>query len=176
MLLNEQFLSVHQRDLSTILLPILVGRVFHVTTPEAFANLLAEGMIKTNENGDFAFTFGQSANSYFRRRGCVSVFDLRSVTSAQSEDSLRKYYFLTTWFTTNKPVFLCLNSTGFERLIPWIRWKEEEAYHEMVIPYVEAGYPGDIPIDLIDAAVRVEVDNPPSPLDLALKTAREKAR
>ena len=173
--MNEQSLSVHQRDLSTVLLSLLIRRVFHVTAQEAFASILTEGMIKTNENGDFAFTFGQSANSYFRRRGCVLVFDLRSVTSEQLEDSLRKYYFLNPRFTANKPVFLFLNLTCFERLIPWLRWKEEEAYHEMVVPYVEAGYPGNIPIALIDVALRVEVDNPPSPLDLALQAAREKA-
>ena len=173
--MDEQLLSVHKRDLSTKLLPLLVGRVFHITTHMAYARILVDGMIKSNKNEDFECTFGQSENSYFRKRGCVSVFDFRSVTPEQLEDALSKYYFLNPSFANNQPVFLFLNPACFERLVPWSRWKDEQAFGEMVIPYVEAGYPDDIHLALIDAALRVEVDNPPSPLELAIRAAHEEA-
>lgn len=159
MIVDEQLLSVHERSLRTKLLPLLVERVFHVTSQTAYTQILADGMIRSNKNQDFEFTFGQSENSYFRKRGCVSVFDLRSVTPSQLEDALSKYYFLNPSFVANHPVFLFLNQSWCEQLIPWSKRKDEEAFQEMVIPYVEAGYPGDIPLSIIAGVLRVNISS-----------------
>ena len=171
--MEERFLSVHQKYLPTVLLPHLLEHVFHVTTRAAYAGILTDGRIRPNQNGNFAFTFGQSESSYFRRRGCVSVFDFRGVNSERLEEALLRYYFLNPSFTDNQPVFLFLNTACFERLVPWSRWKDEKAYGEMVIPYVEAGYPGDIPVSLIDGVLRVEVDKPVGPLEAAIRAAHD---
>jgi len=165
----ERALHVHYRDLEKVLLPQLSNRVFHVTTDSAVAQIISEGVVRSNSDGRFRFTFGQSQNSYFRKRNCVSVFDLRSATPEQIDDSLEKYYFLNPSFTDNRPVYLFLNTCCSGRLVPWIRWKEESAWDDIVVPYVEAGYPGDLDLGLIDEVLRVDIDRPVSPLEIALR-------
>ena len=51
--------------------------------------------------------------------------------------------------------------------------EEDKAFNQMVIPYVEAGYPCDIPLSLIDMVIKVEVDNTPSTLELAISARKE---
>jgi hypothetical protein len=167
-------IDLHQRELRAQLLPRLVSRVFHITTVKAFNKILATGSIKPNTDGNFEFTFDQSRNSFFSRRGCVCVFDLRSATSEQIDDALYKYYFLNPSFVDDEPIYLFLSESCFKNLIPWTHWKEENAFREMVVPYVEAGYPGKIGIGLIDSVLHVKIDNPPSPLAEALRRAWEK--
>lgn len=48
--------------------PLLIGRVFHVTNAMAFSSMLLEGAIKPNKTGIFTFSYGQSANSFFRKK------------------------------------------------------------------------------------------------------------
>lgn len=165
----ETALRVYYRDLEKVLLPQLSNRVFHVTTEGAVPQIISEGVIRSNADGRFSFTFRQSENSYFRKRNCVSVFDLRSATPEQIDDSLGKYYFLSPSFAENHPVYLFLNASCFDRLVPWIRWKEESAWSDMVIPYVEAGYPGDLDFGLIDEILRLDIDQPLSPLEISLR-------
>ena len=165
----ESALRIHYRDLKDALLPQLLNRVFHVTTDDAVARIISEGAIRTNAEGQFKFTFGQSEHSYFRKQNCVSVFDLRSVTSEQIDESLNKYYFLNPPFAENRPVYMFLNACCFDRLVPWSRSKEESARSDIVIPYVEAGYPGDLDFGSIDELLRLDIDQPLSPLEIALR-------
>lgn len=169
----EAALRVYYRDLEKELLPRLSKRVFHVTTEHAFAQIVSDGIIKPNADGGFAFTFGQSKNSYFRKRNCLSLFDLRAATPQQIYDSLEKYYFLNPPFTENRPVYLFLNACCFDKLVPWTKWKEENALSEMVVPYVEAGYPGNLDIGLIDEALHLDIDRQLSPLEIALRRGQE---
>jgi hypothetical protein len=150
----KESLSLHDDgEHRTVLLPLLLGRVFHVTTRKACRRILSDGAIKSNEGGNFRFTFPQSKNSYFRKKGCVSVFDLRTVTQEVLEWELNKFPFL------YKEAFLFLKDSCFERLIPWSHSPNEE----VVIPNVEAGYPGDIPVSLIERVLRVQQEYPPPP-------------
>ena len=165
----ESALRIHYLDLKDALLPQLLNRVFHVTTDDAVARIISEGAIRTNAEGQFKFTFGQSEHSYFRKQNCVSVFDLRSVTSEQIDESLDKYYFLNPPFAENRPVYMFLNACCFDRLVPWSRSKEENARSDIVIPYVEAGYPGDLDFGSIDELLRLDIDQPLSPLEIALR-------
>lgn len=165
----ETALRIHNRDLKDALLPRLTNRVFHVTTGRAVFQVMSDGVIRANADGRFSFTFGQSENSYFRKRNCVSVFDLRARTPEQIEDSLGKYYFLNPSFAENRPVYLFLNASCFDKLVPWTKWKEERAWREMIVPYVEAGYPGDLEFNLIDEVLRLDIDHPLSYLEIALR-------
>jgi hypothetical protein len=158
--MNEELLFLAADVLRAEVLPRLVGRVFHVTTRDAYARIRSDGAIKPNRNGELGFTFGQSEFSYFRNRGCVSLFDLRTATPEQVEDSLWKYYFLNPSFSENRPVFLLLTDSCFDDLIPWSRANAEVGYREMFIPYVEAGYPGEIPLSLVERALLLEVAYP----------------
>ncbi len=156
--MKKVVITLCENDLREKLFPRLRGRVFHVTTRSAFAAILECGMVRPNDTGQFPFTYEQSKNSYFRIRGYVSLFDLRSASNEQLDDALMKYNFLNPRFTEHRPVYLFFNCSCFALLTPWSKWKEDKAFSEMVIPYVEAGYPGEIDVGLISEALLVEVD------------------
>jgi hypothetical protein len=175
--MTEETLQVHERGLQAVLLPRLLKCVFHVTTLEAYALILSSGAIKSNQAGEFCFTFGQSEYSYFRKRACVSVFDLRTVNQDDLDLALHKYYFLNPPFSKDKPVFLFLRESCFEQLIPWSKSKEDEGFSAMVIPHVEAGYPGEIPISLVERVLLVDTerDHRPDPvIDFLVRRASAK--
>jgi hypothetical protein len=159
--MEEQHLSIREENLRTELLPVLCGRVFHVTTLEAYASILKQGAIKSNETGEFPYSYGMSENSYFRKRGCVSVFDLRAIRFEHWEFAeLPTGFgaFLNPAAAQNKPVFLFLRDCCDENLIKWV--ESPESRHEMVIDNAEAGHKGDIPISHIQLALQVEIEKP----------------
>jgi hypothetical protein len=147
---------IPEAELKARLLPRLMGQVFHVTTRRAWASIQQDGSIKPNPDGERPFTYPQSAVSYFQKKGCVCLFDLRTATVEQVEEALPKYYFLNP-FSDNRPVFLILNQAGYGRLIPWSVSIPEEGCRAMVIPHVEAGYPSEIPLSLIESVLIVAV-------------------
>ena len=172
----ERHLKCHRDDLRTRLLPELEGRVFHVTTLIAFQKILDTGAINPNQEGSLGYTFGQSANSYFRHRGCISVVDLRAVTPKELDDGLLKYYFLNPSFANNRPVFLLLSPSCYVQLIPWSKWKSEQAWAEMVVPYIEAGFPGCIGVGFIEEVFLADIENPPGKLEQILRAVESTAR
>jgi hypothetical protein len=174
--LIERHLKFHRDDLRACLLPKLEGRVFHVTTRAAFQKILEGGSINPNQDGSLGYTFGQSANSYFRHRGCVSVVDLRAVTPKELDDGLLKYYFLNPSFANNQPVFLLLFPSSYAQLIPWSRWKAEQAWAEMVVPYIEAGFPGSIGVCFIEEVFLADIENPPGQMEKILCEVEATAR
>lgn len=156
-MLEKDLYMDHGEDLKDVLLPRLHGRVFHVTTLSAYASIISDRAIKSNQDAQYPFTYGQSKNSFFRNRGCVSFFDLREVSPEQMQETLGKYYFLNPPFTEGRPIYLFLNSLCFPQLLSWSLWKKQEAYREMVIPYVEAGFPDQVPLSLVDEVLRVNI-------------------
>ena len=42
-----------------------------------------------------------------------------------------------------------LQSESHKKLITWEKWKLEEAWSEMVVPHLESGYPGHVPLSEI---------------------------
>jgi hypothetical protein len=156
-IVETQSLTLEASELHERMLPLLRGEVFHVTTIAAAAGAATEGSIRANSDGEFPFPFAQSANSYFRRRGCVSVFDLRDVADEQLNETLEKYYFLNPSFTSNRPVFFLLSSIFHQRLIPWTEWRASRDFGQMIIPYVEAGFPDSIPLAAVARVVHLEV-------------------
>ncbi|MDI6727158.1 MAG: hypothetical protein QMD32_09320, partial [Smithellaceae bacterium] len=167
--LVERHLKFHRDDLRTRLLPQLEGRVFHVTTRAAYQGILETGTINLNQDGSLGYTFGQSETSYFRRRGCISVVDLREVKQEELDDGLLKYYFLNPSFAKNKPVFLQLSPSTYATLIPWSRWKDEQAWGEMVVPYIESGYAGSIGIGSVEEVILADIMNPQGQLEKILR-------
>jgi hypothetical protein len=155
--MNEESLVLPLAALESELLPRLLGRVFHVTTREAYPRILLDRLIKSDKAGDFSFTWETSEFSYFRKRGCVCVFDLRSATREQVNEALPKCNFL------NKEVFLLLKESCHERLIPWTVANSDVGFREMYVPYVEAGYPDAISLDDVEHVLQVEIEVPPEP-------------
>jgi hypothetical protein len=158
---NEHCLQIHEDALRIELLSRLIGRVFHVTTRRAYAGIRRHGSIRSNQDGKLPFVYSQSEASYFRKRGCVSVFDLRAATTEQINEALGKYYFLDPFPDNDRPTFLILGQSCYERLISWRAAFDEEGHGAMVVPCVEAGYPSEIPLSLIDSALLVTIKREP---------------
>ena len=140
------------------LLPRLRVRVFHVTTHAAYGRIMTEGVIKANTDPSPL----SAPDAYFRSRGCVSVCDLRDVTDDQINLALDAYYFLNPKSRDASPVFLFLAEHAFPCLIPGRCQLEERALDELVVPHVEAGYPGDLKIEFIEDVLIVTVTHPPA--------------
>lgn len=157
---------VRSDDLRSKILPSLRGRVFHTTTIPAFEQICVDGFIKTNVDGSL-LQKPRYHNAYFRARDCVSVCDLRSVTDRELDVGLSAYNFLEpdglnglkTGVGTAAFLFLSDDACGV--LISWRRQMEEKAFTELVVPHIEAGHPGAVPLDIITEALLVTIDYPP---------------
>lgn len=151
--LSVEALTVRGSDLKPEVLPRLIGTVFHVTSSGALNGIRASGLISSNQDGSFEFTFPQSRTCYGRQHGYVCLFDLRDVQEDAVNDALMKFYFLKP--TAADPVFLFLDQCEYPRLVPWT----EAPMGDMVIPYVETWYPGDIPVAALTHALVVTVQD-----------------
>lgn len=159
----QETIQIHRDQLRERLLPRLTGRVFHVTPVAAAHGILDDGEIRPNHDGRYPFTFGQSQHSYFRKHGCVCLFDLRTATADQIDMALMKFFFLNPW-RGNKPVFFVLGESLFDRLVS----SAGIGLPAMLVPHVEAGHPGPIAVENIDEVLWVEVDDPgPEPGTMA---------
>ncbi len=169
-------ITCNNSDLRARVLPLLRGQVFHVTKLQTFDSIRTTGSIKNNRDGQFRFTYGQSANSYGRVRGWVSLFDLRNATDAEIDEALLKYYFLNPFFDESTHVYLFISECAWPYLISWERAKQEKAWKEMFIPDVETWYPGDIPISLVSDALVVTVQTREDSLVAQLREAIQNVR
>lgn len=132
--------------------PLISGKVFHATTDENYQAILKSGYVRPNTE-DRQSPFGSTATGFFRRRGCVSVFDYREFGSAAWREHAFKC--LPTMPLEREPVMVLLfvSSAHHASLIPWSLWKEEAAWSERVVPHVEAGFLGQIPLAAIELAM-----------------------
>ncbi len=148
-------------ELRERLYPLVESRVFHVTRRENVLSILQNGGISPNRSGALPTTFGSSAQAYFRMRGCVSLFDLAHPTAEQIDSRLADCWpFQTAKPGSNIAIFI-VSPEAYDSLIPWNGSRGEEAHGDMVVPYVETGYPGLLPIALIEELIEVEVQEAP---------------
>lgn len=152
----------------------LQGRVFHITRLAYLPSIIDCGEIKPNTDGSLPTTFGFSKNSFFRNRNCVSLFDYRSEPTEEIIGyRLRCYPFRPADPPNGGIAILILKPEAYDNLIPWTLWKEENALGEMVVPYVEAGYPGAIPLDLVEEIISVELNEDPKSLAAQFRKIHE---
>lgn len=145
--------SVKRSDLEPVVLPRLIDAVFHVTSAPAFSEIKASGIVFSNQDRRFQFTFPQSENNYGRHRGYVCLFDLRDIPEDTVRDVLSvKFNFLKP--ASADPVFLFLDESEYGSLVPWT----DAPAGAMVIPYVEAWYPRDVPVAALTHALAVTVE------------------
>jgi hypothetical protein len=155
---------------------ILEGRIFHVTKREFWPSIIASGAILHNRDGSLATTFGFSNNSYFRNRGCVSVFDYRQAATEEIKEFRNGCHpFGPARGDGAEIAILLLDPAIGEYLVPWSNWKTEEAYREMIVPHVEAGYPDRIPLDAIEQVIFLRLLEDPQSLAAVLRHARKRA-
>ena len=149
---------------------LLEGRVFHVTKLAHLDSIMTAGEIKSNWNGALPTTFGYVANGFFRKRNCVSLFDYRLAPTDQIRDfRMRCSPFQPARQNSDGVAILLLKPDVHAALIPWTQWKEESALDDMVVPYVEAGYPGSLSIDLIDEVICLKIEEDPNSLATKLQ-------
>jgi len=139
------------------LLSFLKGKVFHLTTRDAFQGILKGGVLLNNKDGKFKIN-PSSANSFGRLFGYVCFFDLRNKSDAEIEDILYKYNFITPrWFqqchvdySEWNLAYMILSPEHYTQLFPYEKATEHYAHSGkwlQVIPYAEAWIPDRIPIE-----------------------------
>lgn len=156
---------------------LIEGQVFHVTKRAYWPSIVATGAIVPNSRGKLPTTFGASSNSFFRNRGCVSVFDYRAPPSDEVVDFRRRCWPFQAAVPNEEGIaILILNASLYPALISWDRWKEEQVWREMVVPYVEAGHPGPISVEAIDRAIFLRLMEDPNCHAAIMRRAAEGRR
>jgi hypothetical protein len=138
---------------------VLAGEVFHVTTAAGYEAVRATGAVEPNTVGRTS-PFGNTTNGYFRLRECVSVFDYRAYGSPEWNEHAHKCLPTSPLREDSAIVVLLLHEEQHSKLIPWSKWKEDEAWSQRVVPHVEAGYPGSLPLGAIKRVVHVSLARP----------------
>ena len=159
----ETRLKLPRSRLPDKLLPLLRGRVFHVSRLGNLGSIKESKEIRPNQQGIHKSAFGYYQNSYFLKIGCVSLFDYRSVTPEELDDSLDKCSPWQPIYDNSGIVIFLLSPSDYPALLSWqdAKGKFEEVKGEKVgyqyVPYVEAGHKGPISLALVDEAICVEV-------------------
>ncbi len=148
---------INRRDLYNYLLPLLKDCIFHVTNMDGRIGIFNSMRIMNNHDGRFEFSYGQSVNSFGRKRGYVSLFDFRNKDKEEIEDCLLKFYFLNPKKSSNRPQFLILNDEDVSDLIVWEDVKDIYKPSEMIIPYHECWIEEYIPIAKIKYVLDIQV-------------------
>jgi hypothetical protein len=136
-------------EIDRVLIPLLRGRLFHVTKTEAFEDICRRGLISSSPPTSIALTYRELENSYGRKRSWVSLYDLSDPTDGQIKEALIHYWFIQALRNENPLVCLILAESVWPSLISWKRASREVGGKEFFIPFVEAWYPGDLPLQLV---------------------------
>lgn len=142
-------IECERSEIEQVMLPLLRGRVFHVTKEENFADIQGSGRIYSKQQARLAFTPPHPETSYGCKRGWVSLYDLRDPTDGEIKEALIRYWFLRTIGDESTHVYLIVAESAWSSLIPWTRASREVGGKEFFIPFVEAWYPGDVPLQLV---------------------------
>jgi len=132
----------------------LQGRVFHVTKECHWPEINNSGEIRPNNNGELETSFGSSENSYFKNNGCVSVFDYRNISREEPQKHMYKCHPTKPLSADSGMAILIFKPEIYPKLRSWTEWREGDQ-REMVVPYVEAGFFGSIPLALVEKVIIV---------------------
>lgn len=146
-------------DYKESLMKALKGKVFHLTSQNAFNLIQKSGAIEHNKNERFNLNTG-SLKSFGRIKGWVCLFDLRYSTPELITDILDRYDFCNPPGNLRNPednkscskralAYLILDSQYYERLIPYEKYNEhvrETGQYPMAIPKVETWIDEKVPI------------------------------
>jgi hypothetical protein len=152
------------------LVPLVREKVLHITCSAHLPSILAAGGVSGNADGRFRSSFGSSANGFCRTRNLVSVFDYRSVP----DDEFERLWSWCGPYTAllrcqSRIALLFIKELNCDSLVSWKAWESEQAWEQMMVPYVEAGYPAPLPLEAIEEIVEVRTRRPVSSLERALQ-------
>lgn len=151
----------------------LEGHVFHITTLASLPAILAAGSVSPNRDGSLPTAFG-GGEGYFRKRGCVSVFDYRQTPPDDPLPYRSRCHPFQPLDVGRGIAILVLKPTTYPSLISWEGWKKEEVWRQRVVPYVEAGFPGDLPLTEVAEVIQFEVDEDPQSFRAIVRNARNR--
>jgi len=150
-------IACRHTELEEIVLPLLRGRVFYVTTEEAFNDICRSGWIDSQRQVEFFFSPARSANCYGRNRSWVSVYDLSNGAESEIKKALTGYWLFRNFRIEHTYVFLMVVESAWPSLISWKHASREVGGKELFVPFVEAWYPGNMSIDLFSESLAVSV-------------------
>jgi len=139
--------------------PHFDGRVFH-GTDESIHDILRCGEIRPNLLNQYPSPYG-GYSSFFKKRGCVALFDYRSTTTEHFKEHYSKC--MPTYPAKSGGVlaYLFVSNSVYPDLLPWTLWKEEKTWSDMIVPYIEIGHRGPITLEKIEEILLVLVINDP---------------
>jgi hypothetical protein len=144
-------------DLEHTLLPLLRGHVFHMTKEEKFNDICLSGSIYCREQAQFVFAPGQTATTYGRKRGWVSLFDFSDKKDKDLKEALIRHWFFRTLRNEGTHAYLIISESACSSLISWRQAFREVGNKEFFIPFVETWYPGDMPLELVSDAFMLTI-------------------
>ena len=153
-------ITLNKTDLREKFLPKLRERVFHVTTQEAWPRIERSGRVLVSPP-DWVTRW---ENAGLRSIGYVSLCDLRSLDEEDLEHGLQKYHFLDPRRNSRGPVFLFLERRAIENIATYQQLKDKvNSLGKLIVPFIEAGYPGDLSLARIADVLLVDVLRSPTP-------------
>ena len=158
-----EVLRVRDREAREILLPHLIGNVFHVTRHSALEKIVESGMIDPTARGALGNSFPQSANSYGRHKGFVCLFDFRAKTHEAIAWGLDCCSFLNSRTLGDHLAIVLIRAEATISLIPPSVAFAETGGAKVWIPEVECWYPGPVPLHAIERVLDVHVERSPIP-------------
>jgi hypothetical protein len=137
--------------------------VFHVTTQEAWPLIRSTGSVLPNPPNHPSIKKWEFTRApYFRQESHVSLCDLRFVRESDLTIALDAYYFLDPRSGCPDPVFLILSRSSANAIVTYGEAiGDATEAGQMIVPFIEAGYPGDLPLAEITDVLIVDIDRPP---------------
>ena len=157
MTMNKTGIHIKRGDAFKQLMPRIEGKVFHVSKMSNWPSIEKLKKILPNRNGKLETTFGSSTNSYFKNKNCVSVFDYRKINEEEPQEHIHKCRPTKPLTPEDGIIIFVLGKEYHDKLMAWDGWKQDDL-RQMVVPHVEAGYPGAIELSQIEEAIFVTID------------------
>ena len=141
------------------ILPMLLGRVFHVTCRARFSAILKCGSILPNRNGELNAGFTMTPRTACRDRDAVSVFDFRSVSTDQLSIGLEACCPWQIAYQCGDEIAIAfLGDHAVSQLLTPENLKSAGRAGEMLVPFVEACHPGELQTEAICEVAYVSFD------------------
>jgi hypothetical protein len=158
--IKQKRIDCEAADLEPTLLPLLRGRVFHMTKEDKFNDICHSGWVYSQEQAHFVFA-GQTEITYGRKRGWVSLFDFSDKKDKDIKEALIRHWFFRTLRNAGTHAYLIIAESACSSLISWQQAFREAGSKEFFIPFVETWYPGDMPLELVSDCFVVTVHRSP---------------
>lgn len=153
--MKETLKHIENGNAFDALLPLIVGKVFHVTKEQNWPNISASGkLLPLPPERERVRTF--STESYFQQQGCVCLFDYRSFYETKPQKHYEKCL-PTMPLTEDNPIrVLFLAPIHYDKLVSSNQWYKN-GIGTNVVPYIEAGLKGEVPLSFFDEALIVTI-------------------